>query len=384
VLPRFRSIAIHLPQYHPIPENDRWWGKGFTEWTNVAKASPLFRGHYQPHLPADLGFYDLRLKEVREQQANLAKEYGIDGFCYYHYWFNGQRILERPVEEILTSGEPDFPFMLCWANENWTRRWDGQEQDILLKQEYSQADDIEHMHELIRFFKDERYIRVGNRPVFIIYKPFLLPDATQTALTWRKVAAEYGIDLYLCHMVFSYQSDSPKLIAGFDAAIDFEPFGIRRKDIFEKLRLNNLKNQIRFNFLSTSKAVRILNNGLAKISPSPLNRISYNWLIENLIPIKEMGYKIYPSLTPGWDNTARKKKHPTLILEKSTPELFSEWYKKIIDDFVPYSAEENFVFINAWNEWGEGNHLEPCQQFGLQYLEALKKVIDKNKDFNAL
>ena len=163
-----RLIALYLPQYHPVPENDAWWGKGFTEWTNVTKASPLYKGHYQPQLPADLGFYDLRVPEVREEQAKLATENGIYGFCYYHYWFNGRRILERPFQEVFESGKPDFPFMLCWANENWTRRWDGLEKEVLLQQNYSDEDDVQHMESLVKYFKAPRYIRVNNKPVFIL------------------------------------------------------------------------------------------------------------------------------------------------------------------------------------------------------------------------
>ena len=225
-----RPIAINLPQFHPIPENDKWWGKGFTEWTNVVKAKPLFPGHYQPQLPADLGFYDLRLDEAREAQAKLAAHYGIDGFCYYHYWFNGKRLLQRPVDEILESGKPDFPFMLCWANDNWTRRWDGLDKEILIAHNYSPEDDIAHMENLIKYFKDPRYIRVGEKPVFILYKAFLLPDPAATAKRWREVAKKHGLELYLCHMVFRYTKDWNQLVEGFDAVIDFEPFGIRRND----------------------------------------------------------------------------------------------------------------------------------------------------------
>ncbi len=373
---KIRNIAIYLPQFHPIPENDKWWGKGFTEWTNVTKAKPLYPGHYQPHLPKDLGFYDLRINEVREEQANLAREFGIDGFCYYHYWFNGKRILERPVEEILKLKEPNFPFMLCWANENWSRRWDGLDQEILMKQDYSDYDDIEHIKDLIRFFKDPRYICVNGKPVFIIYKPFLLPNPEQTARRWRKVAAEYGLELYLCHMVFGYQ-DKPVLISGFDAAIDFEPFGIRRRNIFEKLRTEVLSQKFQISFFPKSTFVKSLNHRLLKVGAPSLNKIPYKWMLQNVRPINEIGYKVYPSITPGWDNTARRKSNPTLILDGSSPRLFAEWLQLILNDFKPYSQEENFLFINAWNEWAEGNHLEPCQEFGIQYLQAFKEVTDR-------
>src|SRR4249919_2122094 len=177
---KLRPIAFYLPQYHPIPENDLWWGNGFTEWTNVVKAKPFFKEHYQPHVPGELGYYDLRLPEVRQRQADLARENGIYGFCYYHYWFNGRRILERPFQEVFESGKPDFPFMLCWANENWTRVWDGDEKEILLKQEYDLEDDRKHIQSLIPYFKDPRYIRIQNKPVFAVYKSSLLPLPART------------------------------------------------------------------------------------------------------------------------------------------------------------------------------------------------------------
>ena len=197
---KLRSIAFYLPQYHPIPENDEWWGKGFTEWTNVTKAKPIFRDHYQPHLPADLGYYDLRLPEVRQAQAELAKEYGIGGFCYYHYWFSGKRLLERPFNEVLASGKPDFPFCLCWANESWSRRWDGQETQVLTKQTYDGVSDTKnHIHWLIKAFKDPRYIRINDKPLFLIYRAKEIPELERMIVIWREEAEKAGLTgLYLC------------------------------------------------------------------------------------------------------------------------------------------------------------------------------------------
>jgi lipopolysaccharide biosynthesis protein len=372
---KIRQVAIYLPQFHPIPENDEWWGKGFTEWTNVVKARPLFDGHYQPQLPADLGFYDLRLPEIMQQQANLAGQYGIEGFCFYHYWFNGKKLLQRPVEEMLASGKPDFPFMLCWANENWTRKWDGRDQEVLMEQCHSEDDDVNHIHHLIQFFKDPRYIRVDNKPVFIIYKSFLLPDPAATAKKWREIAAQHGMELYLCHMVFRYNKTYSDLADGFDAAIDFEPFGTRRTES----NLTRTKTEVS----DRSSIVKRISGRFKKANPGALEQLKtlnikeYKSMFENLKPLKESNCKIFPSLVPGWDNTARKPNDPVLILNNSTPALFKEWLEKIVRDFKPYSVQENFVFINAWNEWAEGNHLEPCARWGLQYLEALKSVVEK-------
>lgn len=374
---KLKPIAIHLPQFHPVQENDQWWGKGFTEWRNVSKAKPLFEGHYQPHLPADLGFYDLRLEESRIEQAELARLYGIEGFCYYHYWFNGKRVLERPVNEILQTKKPDFPFMLCWANENWTRRWDGQDQDVLLSQEYSTEDDINHIEYLIEVFKDPRYIRVNNKPVIIIYKTFLLPDPKKTADTWRKVAAQHGLELYICHMVFSYVKGIRKH-DGFDAAIDFEPFGVRRNiDIFQEMEKRRFQ---KFKSKGTIKKV------LEKLSIAKkevddtlhYNLIDYDYCYQNLKAINEFGYTLFPGITPGWDNSARRGNNPSLVLNNSTPEKFKIWLEKIVEDFIPYSEEENFVFINAWNEWAEGNHMEPCLKWGHAYLQSVKDVIQSS------
>lgn len=371
---KLRPIAIYLPQYHPISENDKWWGKGFTEWTNVTKAKPLFNGHHQPHLPADLGFYDLRLAEIREQQAEMAKAYGIYGFCYYHYWFNGHRLLERPFQEVFESGKPDFPFMLCWANDNWTRRWDGQDQDILMAHNYSDEDDEQHMEYLINYFRDPRYIRVDDKPVISIYKTFLLPDPEKTANTWRKVAAKHNMELYITHMIFGYTEGNKKQ-EGFDAVIDFEPFGVRREDVFGQIAINQVEKLKSAGI--TKKILRKIKLSSGNNDPyMSFNMIDYDYYINELKSLKSFDYKIFPTVVPGWDNTARKKTNPSLILNNSNPEKFRQWLDKVIDDFEPYSKDENFLFINAWNEWAEGNHLEPCQKWGKGYLESLKHAVN--------
>lgn len=354
-----RSLAIYLPQFHPIPENDRWWGKGFTEWTNVSRARPQFPGHHQPHLPADMGFYDLRVPEVRAAQAELARQYGIHGFCYYHYWFTGRRILERPFNEALASGEPDFPFMLCWANENWTRRWDGQDKEVLLHQEYSAADDVNHIRSLFPAFSDSRYIRIDNKPVFMVYKTSLLPEPERTTERWRNEARAAGIgELYLIR-VEGYSRDPAPQQLGFDAAMPFAPDWRR---------------------LPPSRIApawqRILRRaGLYEPYLEQQGVYSYAQLAETALARPDAGYLRFPCVTPMWDNSARRKQRGAAIFHGSTPDLYARWLCGAIARFSPPSPDENLVFINAWNEWAEGNHLEPCQRWGRAYLEATRDVL---------
>ncbi len=353
---QIRPIAIHLPQFHPFAENDDWWGKGFTEWTNVTKSQPKFDGHYQPQLPADLGFYDLRLEETRIAQAALAKQYGIYGFCYYHYWFNGKRLMEKPVDAILESPTPDFPFCLCWANENWTRRWDGQDQEVLIAQNYGEEDDIAHITHLKKYFSDSRYIKVDGKPVFIVYKSHLLPNPKQTTDTWRKVAQEIGIgELYLVRMEFELEHPTNPLALGFDASVEFQPF-------CRPLTLLNEETLVQ-------KIIRKLKG---KKSVFWENRIfSYDEVVDKNIIAATTSHKIYPAASPAWDNSARRKIGATMF-KYSTPAKYQKWLTHIRQTFKPYSKEENFVFINAWNEWAEGNHLEPCQKYRHEYLKATK------------
>ncbi len=375
-----RPIAIHLPQFHPIPENDLWWGKGFTEWTNVVKAKPLYKGHYQPHLPADLGFYDMRLPEIREQQAAMAKAHGIYGFCYYHYWFNGRRLLERPVNEILESGQPDFPFMLCWANENWTRRWDGGDKTVLMGQEYSAHDAREHIRYLIPIFSDKRYIRVNNRPVFAIYKTQQIPNIKEYVDIFREECNKAGIDLYLCRFDIPIVYGPADRDAEFDAAIEFPPFSKRVEDWYNPYMYKDIgKLMLR----TVAKAAKLLGLPSSHLYHLVYYRRSYREMVEALVKNDyKTEYKIFPGITPSWDNTARRHKQATIYTE-AEPAYFEKWLQHIVHTFKPYSKDENFLFINAWNEWAEGNHLEPCQKWGMQYLEIIRDTMKSANQFHA-
>ena len=343
-----RVIAFYLPQYHPIPENDAWWGDGFTEWTNVRKAKPNFSGHYQPHVPGEFGYYDLRDPAVRSRQAALAREYGIHGFCYYYYWFNGKRLLERPLDDLLTSGEPDFPFCVCWANENWTRRWDGRDEDILIAQRYSNDDNRAFIRSLFPLFRDARYIRVDGRPLLIIYKASLIPDLAGTAAMWRDECRRAGIgEIYLVSALTSGYHDAAA--AGFDALVEFPPHGHTSERVNERVDITN-------------PAFDGMIFGLR----------SY---VAQMMTMPRPENKIFRCLIPSWDNTARQQDRGTAFVG-SSPELFAYWLEYAIRQTrIRYRGDERLVFVNAWNEWGEGCHLEPDQRYGRAYLEAVRDAL---------
>lgn len=362
-----RAIAFHLPQYHPIPENDEWWGKGFTEWANVVKAKPLFPGHYQPHLPADLGFYDLRVAETRAAQAELAAEYGIYGFCYFHYWFHGHQLLERPVNEIFRSGEPKYPFCLCWANESWSRRWDGGEDEILVGQRYSTTDDLAHIRALIPFFLDERYVRVMDRPLFAVYRASKLPDPRRTTELWRREAEQAGLKgLFLVRVESHVESGDPREI-GFDCSLDFEAGG--------RMRMEN--RVLRRKWWHRRK--------LRTAEPAFYDHAVYKYedLVRQGLSEYDFSYPRIPCVCPGWDNTARRKKGAIILID-STPELYECWLREVVNrqkrrfgrGGQAGVSPESLVFINAWNEWAEGNHLEPDQRWGRAYLEATRTALE--------
>lgn len=361
-----RLLAFYLPQFHPIPENDRWWGRGFTEWTNVARAKPLFRGHAQPHLPADLGFYDLRVPEVREAQAELARSHGIFGFCYYHYWFQGRRLLNRPFDEVLMSGKPNFPFCLCWANENWTRAWDGKDREILLPQQHSFSDDQAHIKHLLSVFEDPRYIRIDGRPLFLVYRTELLPDPGRTADIWRKEARTAGIgELFLARVESSVRNCDPKAM-GFDAAVEFAPdWGVLPTPLFRRKRWELLARlQARF-------------GGFGLIPSAYVRHRVYRYdnLMREMLSKPEVPYRRFRCVTPRWDNSPRRPKD-SVIFRDSTPDAYERWLRETIRSTLgSFQGDERLVFVNAWNEWAEGNHLEPDVATGRSYLEATARAV---------
>jgi len=352
-----RALAFYLPQYHPTPENDAWWGQGFTEWRNVAQARPLFRGHHQPRVPADLGFYDLRLHETRAAQALLARDHGLAGFCYYHYWFAGRRVLDRPFREVLESGEPDFPFCLCWANEDWTRAWDGRSGERLLVQQYSADDDRRHIRALLEAFADRRYVRIDGKPVFLVYRASELPNAKRTTEAWREEAAAAGMELYLCRVDTDDNSGDPTEL-GFDASVEFQP------------DWTNLGRP-----LHRHMPLRALRRLYGSKSPYRWHRIfDYRTVVDRMLQRDPVPYKQFPCVTPSWDNTPRRKSKG-IVLRDSTPAEYERWLHAVVDGFAPFGPDEDLIFVNAWNEWAEGNHLEPCRRWGRGYLEATRRVL---------
>lgn len=344
-----RLLAFLLPQFHPIPENDAWWGTGFTEWTNVTTARPFFPEHEQPKLPADLGFYDLRLPEVRAAQAALAQRYGIHGFCYYHYWFSGKQLLERPFNDVLQSGEPDFPFCLCWANEPWSRRWDGRPKDVLQPQSYSHDDDVAHIRWLMPALADPRAITIDGRPVFIVYQGRELPDAARTIDTWREEAHKAGlrVGLYLMTCETGWDAGWDATNVGFDAKVLFQP---QFATLFNSKAQLPLDGHDQLRVFDYQKAWPVLAN------PQPVR------------------YTRFDTVCPAWDNTARVGQR-AVVLHGSTPEAYQQWLETAIRRAASRPRDQRIVFLNAWNEWAEGCQLEPDRRHGRVYLEATRRAL---------
>ena len=378
-----RVIALYLPQFHPIPENDEWWGPGFTEWSNVVKARPLFKGHVQPKLPADLGFYDLRLPETREAQAQLAREAGIEGFCYYHYWFGGKQLLERPFNEVLNTGKPDFPFCLCWANHSWSNKtWNRksnlQVNSMLIEQTYPGVeDDTAHFMTLLPAFKDRRYITIDGKPVFFLYNPWEHTRVKEWIRTWRSLAEENGLNgLYLVAMcdatlTFRQNPDGTRvrtlpnlessadlfqtvLDMGFDAV---NSFGRRRGEM-----------------LSGGKCADLFKTVLRKGGISVGTTYDYAKTVKGFFSPEDRWENVFPTVMPNWDRSPRATSWDGIYVG-ATPEKFEHHLRQALDIVKDKSAEHRVIILKSWNEWGEGNYVEPDQEFGHGWLEAIKDAI---------
>ena len=338
---KVRLIAFYLPQFHPIAENDQWWGKGFTEWTNVTKAQPLFEEHYQPHLPTELGFYDLRLRQTRHEQIELAKSYGIDGFCYHYYWFSGKRLLNKPIDDMLADPASEMPFCFCWANENWTRRWDAADHEVLIAQQYREEDDLAFIQELAPVFRDPRYIRVDGKPLLIVYRVQHLPDPLRTAAIWRNHCREAGIgEIHLC-AALTHGNESFRQY-GFDSGVEFPPHNLRDASVNAEIQFFNPFKGYVLQF--------------ATIARSYLTR---DYADE----------PVFKTVFPSWDNTARTGQRAVVVLN-GTPANYAHWLSSTIEKTLQAGASDPLVFINAWNEWAEGCHLEPDRKYGRAFLEA--------------
>ena len=349
--PLIRLIAFYLPQFHFVPENNHWWGEGFTEWTNVTKAAPRFAGHYQPRLPGALGFYDASQPDTLKRQAAMAKRYGIAGFCFHHYWFQGRRILEKPLDVLLANPDIDLPFCVNWANESWTKRWDGSEQSVLLQQQHSIEDSLAFARSLEPMFRDKRYIRINGRPLLLIYRPALFPDPMQTIAQWRAQFMSVGLgDPYIA-MVQRY-GDGNASKYGMDAAVGFPPFYLSTNiPLRDDLELFDAK---------FHGAVR-----------------QYEALAEATISNYDRERNTFPGVSPSWDNDARTPGRGTCF-SGSTPVIYSRWLRAAcIACMRNFAGDERLVFINAWNEWAEGAYLEPDRHFGYAYLAETRRVLNE-------
>lgn len=348
--PPVRLVAYFLPQFHRIPENDLWWGKGFTEWTNVSKSYPQFSGHYQPHLPGELGFYDLSDPETLYRQAALARRYGVHGFCIHHYWFNGKRLLEKPLKNLLDHPDIDIQFCINWANDNWSRRWDGSDHEVLISQKYSPEDDIALARSLEAALADHRYIRINGRPLLMLYRPGLLPDARATVERWRNHFDRVGLGNPYIIMPQAFGTDDPKEL-GMDAAAGFPPhqsgFGQAQVRRWRRLLGPRHKSIIR----------------------------SYDEMVRRALANRP-DFTYFPGVCPSWDNHARRQKGGQVFVG-STPQKYGEWLRGACEYILSRSAgEERLVFVNAWNEWAEGTHLEPDRYYGYAFLAETARVLN--------
>lgn len=380
-----RVIALYLPQFHPMPLNDEWWGKGYTEWTNVAKARPLFRDHYQPKIPADLGFYDLRLSETREEQAQLAKEAGIEGFCYWHYWLGkGQTLLDRPFKEVLASGKPDYPFCLGWANHDWTNDlWQKakafQKAKTMLKQTYIESEYVDHFNDVLPAFKDSRYIKVDGKPLFLIYNPYAIPNVKLFIDKWQTLAKENGLNgIHFVGIVSNLSSTS----VGKDGSSKFKVASLKdaaaeryQQVIDMGFDAVNSRGQYRAELSVKGHFNKYFYSLIRKLSNVNFVKVfDYRKIIKYLFVPEDRMENVYPTILPNWDRSPRSGKEAN-IYHNSTPENFRIHLKDALNIVKDKQDEHKILFLMSWNEWGEGNYVEPDLKYGHGYLDVLREEL---------
>lgn len=383
-----KIIAFYLPQFHEIPENNEWWGEGFTEWTNVKKAKPLFEGHYQPRIPLNNNYYNLLDNNTLRWQVNLAKEYGISGFCFYHYWFDGHMLLEKPVENYLSDKSLDLPFCICWANEDWTNAWSGKSDKVLITQNYGNADEWErHFNYLLPFLKDDRYIKIDNKPLLIIYRPEIIPCLEEMIDNFRELAVKSGLNglsIAYQHVHFDLIPDADQSM--FDYNIEYQP----------SYALASYSEQMGNKHVFSTKAKKLLKAILNKIpygnvlqklytkirrSMGQVIRLQYNEIWDKVIERKPKDEKCIPGAFVDWDNTPRKGNYG-LVFQGATPSIFKDYLKKqIIRAKSIY--KKDYIFLFAWNEWAEGGYLEPDEKYGYGYLNAIKEALIETDEFSS-
>jgi lipopolysaccharide biosynthesis protein len=363
---RARVIAHYLPQFHPIPENDEWWGPGFTEWVNVARARPLFRGHDQPKLPGELGFYDLRLAETRAAQAELARGHGIEAFCYWHYWFAGRRVLDRPFREVLATRQPDFPFCLGWANQSWTGHWHGAPGQMLIEQTYPGPHDFQaHFDAVLPALEDARYLRVDGRPLFLIFRPLEMPSASFLDV-WREAAARAGLPgIYV--VAVSHDPAWDPRCAGFDAA------ALWRSGLFTA-RVRRPVARFRRVAQRSALVARLDERLRTSLLRRPIHVYSYDDVAATMVTAPMDGVPLLPTVYPNWDNTPRAGGHGSVVTG-STPDKFATVLVRAVSAVQHLPPEERLVFIRSWNEWAEGNFIEPDRVYGRGWLEACRRAV---------
>ncbi len=373
-----KLVALYFPQLHAIPENDEWWGKGFTDWVNVKKAEPQFKDHFQPRVPLDKRYYDQSQMETLKWQISLAMQYGVHGFCHYHYWFDGKQLLETPTNMMLESKELDFPFCLAWANETWSRRWDGQDHHILQEQTHRPDREMweRHFNYLFRAWSDKRAIRIDDKPVFLIYRPHRIEQIGDMFEFWRGLAQQRGLPgLYFVAMK-QYEYPIPELLKYFDASMHFQPFEALYSPDYDSDNKAVVRPDLAMRLLRRlPERIRVFLRAVLDSRLPTLTFYDYEKVWKQIIKVERDGGKpTFPGAFVDWDNTARYGNRAR-IFSGASPERFAYWFKQLVQVTARRPAPENLIFLNAWNEWAEGTYLEPDTRYGYRYLEAVRDAL---------